>query len=64
MHLIRILRMFFPGTNEVENGYLYPIEKAGIGVDLNIEEAKKHPHRIEIQEWTQARLPNGTIHTP
>ncbi len=54
----------FPGTNEVENGYLYPIEKAGIGVDLNIEEAKKHPHRIEIQEWTQARLPNGTIHTP
>ena len=54
----------FPGTNEVENGYLYPIEKAGIGVDLDIEEAKKHPHRIEIQEWTQARLPNGTIHTP
>lgn len=54
----------FPGTNDVENGYLYPIEKEGIGIDLDMDEAKKYPHKNEIQEWTQSRLPNGTIQTP
>jgi mannonate dehydratase len=54
----------FPGSVEAENGYLYPIERPGIGIDLDMEAAKKHPIKEEIQEWTQARLPSGVIQTP
>ncbi len=54
----------FPGTNIVDKGYLYPSDAIGIGVDIDVEEIKKHPHKIEIQEWTQSRLPMGTIQTP
>ncbi len=54
----------FPGTCLVENGYLYPNDKIGIGVDIDIEEIKKYPYKKEIQQWTQSRLPNGTIQTP
>lgn len=54
----------FPGTTEVENGYLYPTEQNGIGVDIDTELIQEYPHKKEIQEWTQSRLPNGTIQTP
>ncbi len=54
----------FPGTHIVENGYLYPNDTVGIGVDVDVNEIVKFPHKIEIQEWTQSRLPNGTIQTP
>lgn len=54
----------FPGTTEVENGYLYPTEQDGIGVDIDSELIHEYPHKKEIQEWTQSRLPNGTIQTP
>lgn len=54
----------FPGTNIVEGGYLYPSDAIGIGVDIDTDEIKGYPHEAEIQEWTQSRLPNGTIQTP
>lgn len=60
----QVTKDVFPGTVEVENGYLYPIETPGIGIDLNMKKAKDHPHLSEVQEWTQSRLPNGTIQTP
>jgi galactonate dehydratase len=34
----------FPGVPRVKNGYLEPPEAPGIGVELNEEEARKHPY--------------------
>jgi len=58
------LKAVFPGTIEPKSGYLYPIDEPGIGVDLNIALAKTFEIDYSVQEWTQARLPNGTIQTP
>lgn len=54
----------FPDIIAAEQGYLYPIDKVGIGVEINQDEAKKHPVMYRPHEWTQSRLPNGVIHTP
>ncbi|NBI27655.1 enolase C-terminal domain-like protein [Chengkuizengella marina] len=54
----------FPGTPEVKNGYVYPNEKPGIGVEINEELAKKYPCTNELPSWTLARLPDGTSARP
>ncbi|MCM2590878.1 starvation-sensing protein RspA [Rossellomorea marisflavi] len=59
-----VIREMFPGTVEVKEGYIYPIEQAGIGVSFDEDMAKGYPCVYRKHEWTQSRLPNGTIHTP
>ena len=54
----------FPGCPEFRDGYLYPNDKPGHGVDLNEELAAKYPCEPKLIEWTQARLPDGTISPP
>ena len=49
----------FPGTPEVRNGYMYPNDKPGLGVDVNEELAARYPCQDEIITWTQARTPDG-----
>ncbi len=57
-------REIFPGMPEVRNGYLYPNEQPGLGIDIDTELAAQHPPRDEIIDWTQARLPDGTPARP
>lgn len=54
----------FPGMPELKNGYLWANEKPGLGVDFDEEKAKKYPPKHDVTQWTQTRIPDGTIHTP
>jgi len=54
----------FPGLPEFRNGYVYPNDKPGLGVDLNETEAAKYPCENTVTVWTQTRLPDGTLQTP
>ena len=50
----------FPGTPEVRNGYLYPNDQPGLGIDIDEDLAAKYPCQDEVIHWTQTRLPDGT----
>lgn len=54
----------FPGSPEFRNGYLYPNDRPGIGVDIDEELAAQFPCDPSPIQWTQARLPDGTITRP
>jgi len=54
----------FPGCPEVRDGYMYPNEKPGLGIDINESLAQKYPCTDEIIEWTQTRLPDGSPARP
>lgn len=54
----------FPGTPEVRNGYMYPNDKPGLGIDVNEELAAKYPCADEVIDWTQTRLPDGSPTRP
>lgn len=50
----------FPGTPEVRNGYMYPNDRPGLGVEINEALAAKYPCTDVVEQWTQTRLPDGS----
>ena len=50
----------FPGLPEVRDGYMYPNDQPGLGIDIDETEAAKYPCKATVARWTQARLPDGT----
>lgn len=50
----------FPGLPEVRNGYMYPNDKPGLGIEFNEELAAKYPCTDSVDLWTQTRLPDGS----
>jgi len=50
----------FPGLPEVRNGYMYPNDNPGLGIDINEELAAQYPPQDTVEMWTQTRLPDGT----
>ena len=54
----------FPGLPVVSDGYLYPSEGPGLGIDINESLAREFPVTEIVEEWTQARLPDGSAARP
>jgi mannonate dehydratase len=54
----------FPGMPEVKDGYLYPSAAPGLGVDFDEKLAAEFPPQDVVEEWTQARLPDGSPGLP
>ena len=54
----------FPGLPEVRDGYLYPNDRPGLGIDVDEELAAQHPCEDIVEEWTQTRRPDGSAARP
>jgi mannonate dehydratase len=54
----------FPGLPEVRNGYMYPNDMPGLGIDIDEELAAKYPVQDTIEWWTQTRWPDGSPARP
>lgn len=54
----------FPGCPELRNGYVYANDKPGLGIDFDEKKAAAFPATAEQPNWTQARLPDGTLVEP
>jgi mannonate dehydratase len=66
-----VLQEVFPGCPEVHAGSLYPNDRAGLGIDIDEALAAQypiHPNMAQFKEgvvdWTQSRLPDGTLWRP
>ena len=65
------LRKVFPGGPELRDGSLYPGDGPGLGIDLDEELASRYPisddmaqFKAGVVEWTQSRLPDGSLTRP
>jgi mannonate dehydratase len=54
----------FPGLPVVRDGYLYPNDQPGLGIDIDEKLAAEHPVQDGVEQWTQARLPDGSAARP
>jgi mannonate dehydratase len=54
----------FPGLPQVRNGYLYPNDLPGLGIDIDEQLAAKYPCDEIVDKWTQTRLPDGSPARP
>ncbi|WP_040951306.1 enolase C-terminal domain-like protein [Gorillibacterium massiliense] len=58
------LAEMFPGSPMLLNGYVYPNNKPGFGIELDEKMAARFPCDDSVTRWTQTRLPDGTYNTP
>lgn len=54
----------FPGLPQVVDGYLYPNDQPGLGIDVDEELAAMHPCDERVELWTQTRRPDGSPARP
>lgn len=54
----------FPGMPQMRNGYIYPNDEPGLGIDINEDLAAKYPCKDYVDQWTQARSPDGSPARP
>jgi len=54
----------FPGTPQVRDGYMYPNDRPGLGIDVDEKLAARYPPQDGVEWWTQTRLPDGSPTRP
>lgn len=54
----------FPGLPEFRNGYVYPNNRPGLGVEIDEKEAQKYPCGTDVVTWTRTRRRDGTVQEP
>jgi mannonate dehydratase len=54
----------FPGTPRVRDGYMYPNDQPGLGIAVDEKLAAEYPCTDTVEQWTQARLPDGSPARP
>ena len=54
----------FPGLARVEDGYVYPNDGPGWGIEFDESVAARYPCDDANPTWTVSRLPDGTISRP
>ena len=54
----------FPGLPQVKDGYLYPNDRPGLGIEIDEKLAAKFPCEEIVEQWTQTRLPDGSPARP
>jgi mannonate dehydratase len=57
-------REVFDGIPELRRGYVYPNGRPGLGIDVDEKVAARFEPRESVIEWTQSRLPDGTLVRP
>ncbi len=57
-------RKVFDGIPEVRRGYAYPNGRPGLGIDVDEKAAARFPAEDRVIDWTQSRLPDGTLGRP
>ena len=58
------LQDVFPGCPETDRGYACLSSRPGLDVDIDLKEAAKYPVSSGLPDWTNARLPDGTVVRP
>lgn len=58
------LQEVFPGCPQVRDGFVYPNDAPGLGIDLDEKQAARYPCDNRLPQWTLARLPDGTSVRP
>ncbi len=54
----------FPGLPKIRDGYLYPNDNPGLGIDIDEKLAAEYACKEILEEWTQTRLPDGSPARP
>ena len=54
----------FPGLPTIADGYLYPNERPGLGIEIDEKLAAQHPCEDIVEQWTQTRRPDGSSARP
>ena len=54
----------FDGLPEFRDGYVYPNNRPGLGVDINEEIARRYPCVDGVTVWTQTRKRDGSLQVP
>ena len=54
----------FPGLPTIADGYLYPNEQPGLGIEIDEALAAKYPCSDIVEQWTQTRRPDGSATRP
>jgi mannonate dehydratase len=58
------IREVFSGIPDLRQGYLYPNDRPGLGIDVDERRAAKFPCHVKVDSSMEARLADGTLTRP